>query len=792
MRATATTVAVIAVVLCQFSVASSITVTPTTTLSAETSNNTSAASTFTAQSNGNIASANVSKVNIHTLAYAGATTKIYTHFLGWFGPANHMSVGYSSADPAQIQRQIEDQVSRGIDGAIIDWYGPGHYPDDNATQLMLSYAQTLPGTPYQFALMEDVGALSSCANSYGCDLTQTLIGHLTYIYNTYEGSPAYITLHGQPAVFFFGLEKYVIDWDDVKASVPGNPAFIFENAGGFSQADSAGSFSWVQINLSDPSDWQQWYLDNFYQTAWGYPAQHAVGAAYKGFNDSLAAWGSNRVMNQNCGQTWLNTWNETGKYYNGAQQLESVQITTWNDYEEGTEIETGIENCVAISASLAGNALSWAISGNENTIDHYSVFVSLDGQNLMPITSASTGVRTVDVSALGLAPGSYTFYVKAVAKPSMTNKMSNAISYTVPDPGPSVVLSVTPASGIAPVTVTVSTVESTSPAGAITGSLIDFGDGTTASSATATHTYPTAGTYTVKATLTDGMNVSASGAATVTVVADKPPLAFLSISPASGNAPLTVTASTAGSTDPDGTIAGSQINFGDGTIVSATTATHTYSVPGNYTIAGTVTDNGGLTARASATVSALMAPGKVTVSAPQAGATASSPLHFVASATANTGNSITAMRIYVDNNAAYTVAANSLDASVVMTPGAHYVVMQAWDNTGLAYQAPLNVNISAPLAAGSVNVISPANGAALVNAVHFLASATSQCPITAMRIYVDNSSMYTGSTANLDTYLNLPIGAHNVVIQAWDSSGAVFKTPVSITVKSIVGRGFTN
>jgi PKD repeat protein len=631
--------------------------------------------------------------------------------------------------------------------------------------------------------MEDVGALSTCANTFGCDLTKTLVGHLTYLYNTYEGSPAYMALNGQPVVFFFGLEKYAIDWDNVKASVPGNPAFIFQNAGGFTHADTAGGFSWVQINVSNPNDWQQWYLDNFYQTAQSYPAQHAFGVAYLGFNDTLAAWGSKRVMNQNCGQTWLNTWNEIGKYYSSTRQLEDMQITTWNDYEEGTEIETGIENCVAVSASVAGNSLSWAISGNENTIDHYTVFVSLDGQNLMPLVNASTGVRTVDVSTLGLAPGSYTLYVKAVAKPSMTNKMSNAVGYSVPDPGPSVVLSVTPTSGIAPVAVTASTVGSTSPAGAITGALIDFGDGTKVSGATATHAYAMPGTYTVTTTVTDSMNVSASGTAVVTVVADKPPLASLSVSPASGNAPLTVTASTAASTDPDGTITGSQINFGDGTSMNAATATHTYNVPGSYTITGTVTDNGGLTASASATVKVLMVPGKVTVSSPMAGTTAASPVRFVASATANTGNVITAMRVYVDNNNAYTVAASSVDTNVTMSPGAHYVVVQAWDNTGAAYQTAVNINVSAPPPAGSVTVVSPANGASMVNPVHFLATATSQKPITTMRIYVDNVSMYTVSAAKLDMYLSLPSGAHYVVIQAWDSSGAVFKTPVNITVK---------
>ena len=46
------------------------------------------------------------------------------------------------------------------------------------------------------------------------------------------------------------------------------------------------------------------------------------------------------MVNQNCGQTWLATLNEIGSYYNSGQQLDSIQIPTWNDYEEGDEIET--------------------------------------------------------------------------------------------------------------------------------------------------------------------------------------------------------------------------------------------------------------------------------------------------------------------------------------------------------------------------------------------------------------------------------------------------------------------
>src|SRR5215813_4189598 len=73
---------------------------PTTTLTAQTSNNTSAANTFVTQTNGNTGAANVSKMPTRSLLYPGSTARIYAHFLPWFGFGDHMNVGYASNDPA--------------------------------------------------------------------------------------------------------------------------------------------------------------------------------------------------------------------------------------------------------------------------------------------------------------------------------------------------------------------------------------------------------------------------------------------------------------------------------------------------------------------------------------------------------------------------------------------------------------------------------------------------------------------------------------------------------------------
>ncbi len=88
--------------------------------------------------------------------------------------------------------------------------------------------------------------------------------------------------------------------------------------------------------------------------------------------------------------------------------------------------------------------------------------------------------------------------------------------------GPTAALSVSPASGTAPLPVTADASGSTAGSAPITSYTFDFGDGTTVgpqSGATATHTYQSAGSYTVTVTTTDGNNLTSSATKTVTVSA---------------------------------------------------------------------------------------------------------------------------------------------------------------------------------------------------------------------------------------------------------------------------------
>jgi hypothetical protein len=432
------------------SVAGQLTITPTTTLTAQTTNNTSTASTFTTQSNGNIGPRNISKIDVHSLLYPGASTKVFAHLMLWWGKPSHINIGYNSTDPVQVHRQVTDMISRGIDGIVMVWYGPNNFID-KAAYAVMKEAETHPG--FTFALMIDHGAIlwDSCS---GCNPQQALLAQLQYIEQTYFPSPAYLRIGGRPFVTNFDIDHfYTIDWNALSAALPSNPHFVFQNSPAFTHPVTSGGYSWVKAQTTD---YGMSYLSSFYKTGISHPALETLGASYKGFNDTIASWSLNRIMGQQCGQTWLQTFGKINSLYNAGNQLPYMQLVTWNDYEEGTEIESGVDNCVSLSSSVSSNSLQWKITGNESTIDHYRVYVSTDGQNLMPLIDQPAGYHSVNMCSYSLAPATYTLYVQAVGRPMMVNHMSSAVRYTPqcgttwnPTPTPSLKLAASPSSLLA-------------------------------------------------------------------------------------------------------------------------------------------------------------------------------------------------------------------------------------------------------------------------------------------------------------------------------------------------------
>jgi hypothetical protein len=166
-------------------------------------------------------------------------------------------------------------------------------------------------------------------------------------------------------MFIFPKSGHV-DWDRVRQHCSDwdrPPLLIFKDQPPEQYANAfAGSYAWVQPGqggwMPDGSNWGQQYLENFYKTMRDkHPDKIAIGGAWPGFNDSVAKWGLNRHMQSACGKTFDSTLNMYEHYYDSANPLPFLLVETWNDYEEGTEIERrSAAECGSASVSTAQSA----------------------------------------------------------------------------------------------------------------------------------------------------------------------------------------------------------------------------------------------------------------------------------------------------------------------------------------------------------------------------------------------------------------------------------------------------
>jgi len=140
-------------------------------------------------------------------------------------------------------------------------------------------------------------------------------------------------------------------------------------------------------------------------------------------------------------------------------------------------------------------------------------------------------------------------------------------------------------SGEAPLTVNFSAILSTDSDGIIKTYEWDFGDGGSGSGKSVSHTYATAGTFTVVLRVTDDDGAQATAQKVITVSAPAGggttggtgPTASFTATPLSGASPLTVTFNASASAYAGHAITYYSWNFGDGVTGTGITTSHTYS-----------------------------------------------------------------------------------------------------------------------------------------------------------------------------------------------------------------------
>ena len=141
---------------------------------------------------------------------------------------------------------------------------------------------------------------------------------------------------------------------------------------------------------------------------------------------------------------------------------------------------------------------------------------------------------------------------------------------------------------------------STDPQGQPLSFAWNFGDGSSGTGASPSHTYAAAGSYTATVTVTNTAGLSSTASAKVTISALAPPVAVAN-GPYSGTVGQAVTFSAAGSSSPRNQPLTYAWNFGDGTTGTGASPTHTYTAAKAYPVTLTVTDTSGLSGTASTT-----------------------------------------------------------------------------------------------------------------------------------------------------------------------------------------------
>ncbi len=258
------------------------------------------------------------------------------------------------------------------------------------------------------------------------------------------------------------------------------------------------------------------------------------------------------------------------------------------------------------SAPRVGDNVSFSITvRNVGNADAGAFYVRLQGasdQRQSSLSGLSAGSsRTVTLSLpLSRTPETFTAivdpYDQVRESDEGNNRASVSITAAAANQPPVAGFSFSPSSPNVNEWVSFDASSSYDPDGYIASYSWNFGDGATGSGRTTQKRYSSAGTYTVRLTVTDDQGATDTTTRSLTVASpNQPPTARFTFSPTNPDPGQSVSFDASTSSDPDGTIASYSWNFGDGTNGSGRTTSHAYSAEGNYTVRLTVTDDQGAT-----------------------------------------------------------------------------------------------------------------------------------------------------------------------------------------------------
>ena len=246
---------------------------------------------------------------------------------------------YDSGDPDALDCHVLLMKLAGMDGVLIDWYGTDDYLDYGLLQrntLALIRAVKKAGLRYA-VVYEDQTVPKLIAGHVIPEADAVPHGQrlIAWLQAHWFSDPAYLTLEGRPVFLVFGSGYYSGDqWTHIFADLPRPPLFFTEEE---RRAPAAGGFAWPQPQGGDAQSLRE--LDRFYAAAPNWP--QSIPAAWPRFHDIYAqadVQPSYGIIGDQDGRTYAETLQRALKSDAGI-----IQLVTWNDWGEGTQIEPSVE-----------------------------------------------------------------------------------------------------------------------------------------------------------------------------------------------------------------------------------------------------------------------------------------------------------------------------------------------------------------------------------------------------------------------------------------------------------------
>src|SRR5262249_13201954 len=156
--------------------------------------------------------------------------------------------------------------------------------------------------------------------------------------------------------------------------------------------------------------------------------------------------------------------------------------------------------------------------------------------------------------------------------------------------------------------------------------------------------------------------------------------------------------------------------------------------------------------------------------------TVSSPVQI--RATTSNDSTVRTVQVYVDDVLRKQTSGSSIDASVVLTPGAHTIVVQSWDTNGGIHQTSRRLQVSGT----SLQILSPKPNSTVSSSVALQARGSEN--FREISVVVDGVPAARASGKFLMTTLSLLPGQHRLTFSGTLAKGASYSRSVSITAVS--------